>query len=59
MVLETRCRKAALLTKLPLPKKGKPEGILVLRETASDFTLLIFNDGARNGAPFEIAITKP
>lgn len=47
------------LMRLPTPKQGKPEGVLVLGEDGESFTVLIFSDGARNGSPTEYTITKP
>ena len=43
---------------LPL-LKGKAEGLLVLRETATDITILVLYDGAFNGAPRMFTLTKP
>lgn len=46
-----------LLTLPPAPD-GKPEGLLVLDESASDYSVLVFHDGARNGGPVERLVPK-
>lgn len=47
------------LSQLPANAKGKPEGVMVLDEDHDTYTVLIFHDGARNGAPTEFTIEKP
>ena len=50
--------KPKTLAKIPQKGKAKPEGILILDESDSAYKILIFMDGSRNGAPFELAIDK-
>ncbi len=38
--------------------KGKPEGLLLLKETGNAYHVLIFSDGLKNGAPFSLQIAK-
>ena len=47
------------LGKVPPADQGKPEGLLVLRETAESYRMLVFHDGAKNGAPIQLVLEKP
>jgi len=47
------------LTQVPLPGKGKPEGILVLDDGSKSYDVLVFYDGPRNGAPRQLSANKP
>jgi hypothetical protein len=42
-----------------LPKKAKPEALLVLSEDAPEYQVLVLSDGVPNGAPLEYKVRKP
>jgi hypothetical protein len=42
-----------------LPKKAKPEALLVLSEDAPDYQVLVLSDGVPNGSPLEYKVPKP
>jgi hypothetical protein len=41
-----------------LPKKAKPEALLVLSEDAPDYQVLVLSDGVSNGSPLEYKVPK-
>lgn len=41
-----------------LTDKAKPEGLLVLQETATSYDVLVLSDSADNGAPAEFSVPK-
>ena len=49
----------AQLAELPLSVNSKPEGVLVMGESDGAYSVLIFHDGAQNGAPTAFSIAKP
>lgn len=52
-------RAVTLLGQLPVIKpKAKPEALLVLKETAAAYSVLILSDGVKNGAPTEFTVPK-
>ncbi|MDB6137494.1 MAG: hypothetical protein JWO94_566 [Verrucomicrobiaceae bacterium] len=46
---------------LPRPNqgKGKPEGLLVVSETRENLGVIVFSDGAENGAPMLYDVSRP
>lgn len=52
-------RDVTALAKVPLPGKGKPEGLLILGENDTEYDVLILHDGPRNGAPAQLSVSKP
>ena len=42
-----------------LPKKAKPEGLLVVDETAVGWRVLVVSDGVAGGAPMEYRVARP
>ena len=42
-----------------LPKKAKPEALLVLSEDAPEYQVLVLSDGVQNGSPLEYKVPKP
>lgn len=48
----------AHLESLPVPEGSKPEGLLVMEEGAETYRVLVFHDGARNGAPAQFLLKK-
>ena len=47
-----------LLESLPAPDGSKPEGLLVIEEGTENYRVLVFHDGARNGAPTRFSLEK-
>ncbi len=50
--------KPKTLAKIPPQGKAKPEGILILDQRGGTYNMLIFKDGSKNGAPFQVIIDK-
>lgn len=48
----------AHLETLPAPNGSKPEGLLVIEEGAETYRILVFFDGAKNGAPMQFVLEK-
>jgi len=44
---------------IPRPSDSKPEGLLVLSEEPDTYRVLVFHDGAKNGAPTPFVFEKP
>jgi hypothetical protein len=53
-----RVGRATLLGTIPTPAGGKAEGIALLGESATTFSILVVYDGARSGAPTEFSVRK-
>jgi hypothetical protein len=52
-------RKLTKIGEVPPPDSGKAEGLLVLGESPTAVEVLIFFDGAKNGAPVPLKLIKP